>query len=75
MTPANKKRIEQLEKALTSKKKRPRCARVCYDPSIPNFDPDISEIEADIMFVLPNNGRRCSDGKSVPHGSYKVTYS
>lgn len=70
----NKKRIHSLEKMMTAKKSRPRCATVCFDPYIPHFDSNTLKIDADVVLILPDNGRR-STNEHVPKGSYNVTYN
>lgn len=70
----NKKRLEALEKALVAHKRLARCAMICYDPCAFASDADFLTIDARIVFVLPDNGRRCSDGSCVPKGSFLVRY-
>ena len=53
-----KKRLEKLEKNFPEKTGRQRFAKVIYDPSIPNFDPRMLGIDADVILMLPDNGRR-----------------
>ncbi len=58
-----KKRLEKLEKNFPNKTVRQRSARVIYDPSIPNFDPRKLGINADVILMLPDNGRRSLPSK------------
>lgn len=74
MKQLNKKRIESLENVLMAKRRRPRSAMVCYDPAISNFKIDSLGIDADIVLILPDNGKRCSGEKCIPKGSYTVSY-
>lgn len=53
-----KKRLEKLERSLQLKNSRKRVAKIIYDPSIPNFDPMMLGIDADIVLMAPDNGRR-----------------
>ena len=75
MKPTNKKRIEYLEKTSTPKRIRPKYAMVIHDPSIHNLDPDLLEIDADVVLILPDNGRRCKNKEYLLEGAYKITYS
>ena len=36
---------------------RPAFATVIYDSSIPNFDPRSLGVDADVVLMLPDNGR------------------
>lgn len=65
MKPVNKKRIENLEKVLKKQTKRPRFAKVIHDASIPNFDPRDFGIDADVILMLPDNGRRYPNQKDI----------
>lgn len=58
MKPFIKKRLEKLEKNFPNKMVRQRYAKVIHDPSIPNFDPKMLGIDADVILILPDNGRR-----------------
>ena len=70
-----KKRIENIEKAQSLRRSRPRSAVVIYDPSITHFDIKSLPIDAGKVLVVPDDGNCCIDGKLVPKGSYQVTYS
>ncbi len=66
------KRLENLEK-VAGVARRHRCALVVHDPEIrPEFS--ASEIEADCVLILPDNGHRLP-GRTVPKGSYEVFYT
>lgn len=73
MKSLNKKRIERLEKFILSNGKKSKYAMVVHDPSIVDFDVTSLEIKTDVIFVLPDNGRRLL-GDEIPKGSYKITY-
>ncbi len=57
MKSVNIKRIKILENTLKLSSNRPAFATVIYDPSIPNFDPKSLGIDADVILMLPDNGR------------------
>ncbi len=73
MKPLNKKRIEKLEKFIRPTEKKLKYAMVIYDPSLVDFDVSTLDIKTDVVFVLPDNGRRVP-GDEIPQGSYKITY-
>jgi hypothetical protein len=58
MKRGNPKRIELLENILNTRKKRRQHAKVLYDSTIPNFNPRIHGVDADVILMLPDNGRR-----------------
>jgi hypothetical protein len=61
-----KKHLEKLEKNFNVQKNgRLRCAAVTHDPSIHNFDPMTIGIDADVMLILPDNGRRYPHQKNL----------
>lgn len=66
------KRLKQLESRLGIHK-RHKSARIVCDPKIMHSF-DFSEINADVLLILPDNGRR-TRGEVVPEGSYLVYYS
>jgi len=47
-----------MEKKLNTREKRKSHARVLYDPTIPNFHPRIHGVDAKVILMLPDNGRR-----------------
>ena len=65
------KRLKQLESRLGINK-RHKSARIVCDPKIIHSF-DFSEVNADILLILPDNGRRIH-GEIVPEGSYLVHY-
>lgn len=73
MKPLNKKRIEKLEKFIHPTENKSKYAMVIYDPSLVDFDVSTLDIKTDVVFVLPDNGRRVP-GDEIPKGSYKITY-
>ena len=75
MNQFNRRRIEKLEKALMVKSSRPRIAMVCYDSSTSDFDECLLEIDAEIVFIMPDNGMRCFSEECISKDSYKITYS
>lgn len=70
----NKKRLEKLEKNLMHEKNRPRWARLLYDNDMLDFDVKSLQLNADIIFALPDNGRRSLNGSCVLKGGYNVVY-
>ena len=68
-----KNRLIKLEKKYGVARRR-RSARVLCDPDILHTL-DLSQIDADAILILPDNGRRMLGGQKVPKGSYIVTYS
>ena len=73
MKSLNKKCIEKLGKFISPNGKKPKYAMVVYDPSIVDFDVSALDIKTDVVFILPDNGRRLP-GDEIPKGSYKITY-
>ncbi len=65
MKTSNKKLIENLEKNLAAKMNRPKCARMIYDSSNPNIDPKSLGIDAEVILMLPDNGRRYPNQKDL----------
>lgn len=72
MKPSVQKRLKQLESRLRINK-RHKSARIVCDPNIRHLF-DFSEVNADVLLILPDNGRR-THGEIVPEGSYLVFYS
>ena len=68
-----KKRLQTLEHNLNVDE-RDRCALVVCDPEI-LFKRDFSDIDAEALLILPDNGRRLRGDRKVPKGSYLVSYS
>lgn len=66
------KRLKKLESRLRINK-RHRAARIVCDPKIMH-SLDFSEVNADVLLILPDNGRRTC-GEVVPEGSYLIYYS
>ena len=58
MKAANKKRIDLIENSLNNREKRKPHARVLYNPAIPNFNPRVHGVDAKVILMLPDNGRR-----------------
>lgn len=71
-----KKRLLRLEASTSFSGKKHRVARILCDP-----DPDVmysldfSEIDAEVLLILPDNGRRLRGDQEVPKGSYLDFYS
>jgi hypothetical protein len=68
-----KKRVESLENMLKIKSNRKRSARVVYDASS-GFDPSTLKIDAEVVLILPDNGRRGVDKKDFSDQPYKIFY-
>lgn len=68
-----KKRLQTLEHNLNVDE-RDRCALVVCDPEI-LFELDFSDIDAEALLILPDNGRRLCGDRKVPKGSYLISYS
>lgn len=66
------KRLKQLESRVRINK-RHKSARIVCDRKI-MYSSDFSEVNADALLILPDNGRR-TRGEVVPEGSYLVYYS
>lgn len=68
-----KARLKKLERALNVNE-RYKCALVVHDPDmLDTFD--FPEIRADYVLILPDNGHRLPEGKTVPKGTYVISYS
>ena len=68
-----KKRLLKLEASTPSEKKH-KVAKILCDPDAMH-SLDFSEIDAAVLLILPDNGRRSRGNQKVPKGSYLVTYS
>jgi hypothetical protein len=53
-----KNRLEKLEGNFSEKTGHQRFVKVIYDPSIPDFDSQMLGIDADVILMVPDNGRR-----------------
>lgn len=73
MKSINKNRIQKLEKFIRSKEKKSKFAMIVYDPSISIFEISALNIKTDIVFAMPDNGRRLI-GNNILEGPYKITY-
>mgnify|MGYP000473954404 CR=1 FL=1 len=69
-----KRRLLRLEAATPSSRKKHRAARILCDPDVMH-SLDFSEIDAEVLLILPDNGRRLRGDQKVPKGSYLVFYS
>jgi hypothetical protein len=69
-----KKRLLKLEALLPSSGKKHRAAKIICDPDVIH-SLDFSEIDAEVLLILPDNGHRLCGDQKVPKGSYLVTYS
>jgi hypothetical protein len=69
---STKDRLKKLENRRGVNKRHKTASIVC-DPKIMRST-DFSGIDADILLILPDNGRRVY-GETVPEGSYLVRYS
>jgi hypothetical protein len=72
MKPANRKRVEELEKACNSVQRRPSYALVIYDGDIHDQIEEL-EIDADFVVCLPDNGRD-DFSEEIPKGGYRVFF-
>lgn len=72
MKPSLKKRIIRFELSSPSGKKH-RVAKILCD-SDAMYSSDFSEIDAEVLLIIPDNGHRTIGDKEVPKGSYRVTY-
>lgn len=70
--PVRKDRVI-LGKFISPNGKKSKYAMAIYDPSLVDFDVSTLDIKTDVVFVLPDNGRRVL-GDEIPKGSYKITY-
>jgi len=68
-----KKRVENLENILKIKSDRKRCARVVYDASS-GFDPSTLKIDAEVVLILPDNGRRSMGKLDFSEKPYHIFY-
>lgn len=68
-----KNRLIKLEKKYCVTRRR-RSARVLCDPDILHTL-DLSQIDAEVVLILPDNGHRVIGDQKVPKGSYLVFYS
>jgi hypothetical protein len=64
-------RLKKLENCLKSSPHY-RSAIVIYDPKIVDSLDDV-QVDADVVLMLPDNGRR-NRGKAAPQSSYVVYY-
>lgn len=58
MRAVNKKRLANLERAMIPKRSQPRCAMVCLHGESLDFNQKVHQIDAKVVLVLPDNGRR-----------------
>lgn len=65
-------RLKQLESRLKINKRHKSARIVCDSKIMHSFD--FSEVNADALLILPDNGRR-THGEVVPDESYLVFYS
>ena len=72
MKPANRKRVEELEKACNFEKSKPSYALVIYSAEIARSNFEL-EVDADFVVALPDNGRG-DFGEEIPKGGYKVFF-
>lgn len=73
MKSINKKRVENLERVLHLKDRKPNFAMVIYDPAMEQRDLDKINIDVETVLFLPDNGRD-PDYLQIPRGSYKIFY-
>lgn len=69
---ANRKRVEELEKACNFEKGKPSYALVIYSAEMADKIYAL-EIDADFVVALPDNGRG-DLGEEIPKGGYKVFF-
>ncbi|MFI0435828.1 MAG: hypothetical protein ACH350_08935 [Parachlamydiaceae bacterium] len=69
---ANRKRVEELEKACNFEKGKPSYALVIYSAEMADKISEL-EVDADFVVALPDNGRG-DLGKEIPKGGYKVFF-
>ena len=69
---ANRKRVEELEKACNFEKGKPSYALVIYSAEMADKISAL-EVDADFVVALPDNGRGdlCEE---IPKGGYKVFF-
>jgi hypothetical protein len=69
---ANRKRVEELEKACNFEKGKPSYALVIYSAEMTDKISEL-EVDADFVVALPDNGRG-DLGEEIPKGGYKVFF-
>jgi|GEM_PF-5588348 hypothetical protein len=72
MKPANRKRVEELEKACNLVQRRSSYALVIYSPEISDQIDEL-EVAADFVVCLPDNGRD-DLSEEIPKGGYRVFF-
>ena len=72
MKPANRKRVEELEKVCKPRRGRPSYALVIYSPEISDQIDEL-EVDADFVVCLPDNGRG-DLSEEIPAGGYRVFF-
>jgi len=72
MKPANRKRVEELERACKPGQMRSSYALVIYSPEISD-QIDALEVDADFVVALPDNGRG-DLSEEIPKGGYRVFF-
>jgi hypothetical protein len=72
MKPANRKRVEELEKACKPGRGKPSYALVIYSPEISDQISGL-DVDADFVVALPDNGRG-DLGEEIPKGEYRVFF-
>ncbi len=68
-----KKRIESLENFLNMQSKRKQFAKVVCIPGY-NFDSATIKVDAKVVLILPDNGRRGISKSDFDHQNYKIFY-
>ena len=66
-------RLEKLEKSSTTTHERRKSALILCDSELPADFNDF-EVDADVVLILPDNGRG-GPRKKAPKGSYSVYYT
>jgi hypothetical protein len=69
---ANRKRVEELEKACNFEKGKPSYALVIYSAEMADKISAL-EVDADFVVALPDNGRG-DLGEEIPKGGYKLFF-
>lgn len=72
MKPANRKRVEELEKVYKPGRGRPSYALVIYSSEISDQIDEL-EVDADFVVCLPDNGRD-DLSEEIPKGGYRVFF-
>lgn len=72
MKPANRKRVEKLEKTCNFEKGKPSSALVIYSAEMADIISEL-EVNADFVVALPDNGRG-DLGEEIPKGGYRVFF-